>query len=380
MLDDGIFLYNQSQNPSSGSRGIACIALGIVFSPDYKPSETTPCLLEDVFKTKSFQNVVASKILSTKDTLPPIYVEFRLWKQGRVNIDNLSVKLREAISQATWDLLMEYLILSAPLCKEISNLVQCTAPINITTSKLNFNKEIEFNCTIEVSNKDNIRVVCRRMLETLFSHRKRVRRINPPTSKTTRSITFDDYDCDKEFSFPKMSSSKPITKLTPFETGDDGALSINYSTYLPAWLEFGSLIAAPSVRKQKILFTNPHLPATTMKELLNFLPDNPKAFWGVNSNPLSDENDIFVPHDPKRFVEKCVIICRNFDNWKASTTLRSAMDFSESMSPHALKQSQKFIPIASNNKFIPRQKILWILVQPDSVSIINAFLVKQIKI
>lgn len=369
MLDDGIFVYNQSQNPSSGSRGIACIALGIVFSSDYKPIETVPCLLEDVFKTKSFQNVVSSKILTSTDPLPPVYVEFRLWKQGRVNIDNLSIKLREAISQATWDLLMEYLILTAPLCQEISSPVQCSAPINITTSKLNFNKEIEFNCTIEVSNKDNIRVVCRRMLGTLFSHRKRVRRVNPPTSKTTRSITFDDYERDKELYAPKMSTSKPITKLTSFETGDDGALSINYSNYLPAWLEFGSLIAAPSVRKQKIPFTNSHLPGTTMKELLNFLPDNPKAFWGVNYNTLSDENDLFVPHDPKRFVEKCVIISRNFDNWKASTTLRNAVDFSESISPHALKQSQKFIPIANNNKFIPRQKILWILVQPDSVRI-----------
>lgn len=28
-LDDNIFIYNQSQNPSSGNRGIACIALHI---------------------------------------------------------------------------------------------------------------------------------------------------------------------------------------------------------------------------------------------------------------------------------------------------------------------------------------------------------------
>ncbi|RZC33025.1 SZT2-like, partial [Asbolus verrucosus] len=388
-IDDNIFIYNQSQNPSSGSRGIACIALGVVYNTDFKCADITLKSFEEVFETKSFQNMVSSKImdsdgsfynlpylnsvynLNISEEIPHVYLEFRLWKQGRVNIDNLSIKLREAISQATWDLVMEYLILTAPLCEETNKiLIPQPTPINIYTSNLNLSKEVEFNCTIDVTNKDNIKIVGRRKLETLFLHRKRVRRVNPPTAKATRSITFDDYEREKEIYFAKMSNVKPLTKLNAFETGDEGILCKNYSKYLPGWLEFGSTIMAPSVKKQKINLTNCHLPGTTIKELLNFIQDIPKAFRAIPSHPLCEENDeVFVPHDPKTFVEKCVIISRNFDNWKASTAFRGTLDYPDFMSPHALKHTQKFVPTAVNNKFIPRQKILWILVQSDSIVI-----------
>ncbi|KAH0819001.1 hypothetical protein GEV33_003789 [Tenebrio molitor] len=369
-IDDNIFIYNQSQNPSSGNRGIACIALGVICNSEFKPTNDTVKLFETVFATKTFHNMVSSKIISDDEELPQIYLEFRLWKQGRVNIDNLAIKLREAVSQATWDLVMEYLILTAPLCVDNKNLVPQLDPIDIIASNLNLSKEVEFNCVLEVGNKNNIKIIGRRKLETVFAHRKRVRRINPPTSKTTRSITFDDYERDKEMYLSKMSSAKPLTKLNAFEIGDDGVLCKHYSDYLPGWLEFGSTIMAPSVKKQKITLTNCHLPGTAVKELLNFVQDTPKAFRSIPSGPLCEQNsEVFLPHNPKRFVEKCVIISRNFDNWKASTAFRGTLDFPDFMSPHALKHTQKFVPVATSNKFIPRQKILWILVQSDSILI-----------
>lgn len=266
---------------------------------------------------------------------------------------------------------MEYLILTAPLCEPTkTENTSRLPPIKVTSSNLNLSKEIEFNCLLQVENRDNIKVVGRRKLETLFSHRKRVRRVNPPISKANRSITFDDYERDKEIYLAKMSNVKPLTKLNSYETGDEGILYKNYSKFLPDWLEFGSSLMAPSVRKQKINLTNSHLPGTTVKELLNFVQDIPKAFRIIPSHPLCEEQDeIFVPHDPKKFVDKCVIISRNFDNWKASTAFRGTLDYPDFMGPHALKHTQKFVPTAVNNKFIPRQKILWILVQCDSVII-----------
>ena len=340
----------------------------MVYASDYKPTDVIP-KFEEIFDTKTLQNMVTSKIIEGDRDLPPVYLEFRLWKQGRVNIDNLSIKLRDAISQATRDLVMEYLILTAPLCEERNRIMLPLTAVKINTSELNLAKEVEFNCILEVGNKDNIKVVGRRKLETIFSHRKRVRRVNPPTSKTTRSITFDDYERDKELYFAKMSSMKPLTKLNSFETGDDGILCNNYSKYLPGWLEFGSTLLAPSVRKQKITLTNYHLPGATIKELLSVLQDTPKAFRSIPLRPLCEDNDeVFVPHDPKKFVEKCVIISRNFDNWKASTAFRGTLDYPDFMSPHSLKHTQKFVPAAAGNKFIPRQKILWILIQSDSVS------------
>ncbi|XP_008200755.1 KICSTOR complex protein SZT2 isoform X3 [Tribolium castaneum] len=368
--DDSIFIYNQSQNPSCGNRGIACIALGVVYNSEIKPSDITQEKFEEIFDSKSFQTMVSSKIIGDDAELPPVHLEFRLWKQGRVNIDNLAIKLREAISQATWDLVMEYLILTAPLCEDAkTQITPHLPPIHINSSNLNLSKEIEFNCLLDVGNRQNIKVASRRKLETVFSHRKRVRRVNPPTSKATRSITFDDYERDKEMYLAKMPV-KPLTKLNAFETGDEGALCKNYSKFLPGWLEFGASLMAPSVRKQKINLTNAHLPGTTIKELLNFVQDVPKAFRVIPSHPLCEGHDeVFVPHDPKTFLDKCVIISRNFDNWKASTAFRGTLDYPDFMGPHALKHTQKFVPAVINNKFVPRQKILWILIQCDSILI-----------
>jgi len=45
-------------------------------------------------------------------------VEFRIWKQGKVNLDLLTKHLQSAIHHAFWDLHMEYRLLTAPLAQE----------------------------------------------------------------------------------------------------------------------------------------------------------------------------------------------------------------------------------------------------------------------
>jgi hypothetical protein len=68
-IDDNIFIYNQSQNPSSGNRGIACIALGVICNSEFKPTNDTVKLFETVFATKTFHNMVSSKIISDDGNL-----------------------------------------------------------------------------------------------------------------------------------------------------------------------------------------------------------------------------------------------------------------------------------------------------------------------
>lgn len=60
--DDNIFIYNQSQNPSSGSRGIACIALAVVYNNnEFKTNgERKVC---QKFDNLFFQNMVSSELL-----------------------------------------------------------------------------------------------------------------------------------------------------------------------------------------------------------------------------------------------------------------------------------------------------------------------------
>lgn len=312
-------------------------------------------------------------------------MEFRLWKQGKVNTDNLSIKLREAISQANWDIVMEYNLLQAPLCQDNKNsLTTKILPLKINDRKvaLDLTKEIEFNCVLETVDKinsisknllDYISVNKRKNLEPLLLPRKRHTRINPPTSKTTRSITFDDYDRTKAIIRNNSTIKRPSIKLNSFETGDNGILCDYYSKYLPIWMEFGAKIKTPSVKKHKIILNNPHLPNVIIKELMNLIQDTPKAFCAIPTYPTlrtnEDNDEIFVSYVATNPIQKCIVISRNFDSWKASTCFNDGTYDFPDMSPHALKHTQKFVPGLINNQklFIPRQKILWILVECDGV-------------
>lgn len=62
VYEDNIFIYNQSQNPSSGSRGIACIALTLINGLErVKHQETIS--FTDIFETKEFDSIVSSQII-----------------------------------------------------------------------------------------------------------------------------------------------------------------------------------------------------------------------------------------------------------------------------------------------------------------------------
>lgn len=57
-----MFIYNQSQNPSSGNRGIACIALTVI-----KQSETNSSLkviFEELFQKQNFKDIISVKKLT----------------------------------------------------------------------------------------------------------------------------------------------------------------------------------------------------------------------------------------------------------------------------------------------------------------------------
>jgi hypothetical protein len=46
---------------------------------------------------------------------PAALLEFRIWKQGKVKSESLTQKLQASVQHATWDLLMEFRLLTAPL-------------------------------------------------------------------------------------------------------------------------------------------------------------------------------------------------------------------------------------------------------------------------
>lgn len=306
------------------------------------------------------------------DELPDTYLEIRLWKQGRVNIDNLRNKLCNATSQATWDIIMEYFLLKVPLC-ERSSANRALQHLNTLQTEFSFVptscKETPCKVLLDTSNEDNSAATF--MKENVeVPHRSRKGTMN---SQTHRSITFDDIK-DKE----KEKSSldwRTCIKFDSLELGDDGVVTAVYSKVLKSWLEFGFEINTPSIRKTVINLTYQHLLNIVIKELQNLivqLSHDACKFFTLDLS--SNDADVYVPYVYSHFSRKCLVISRNFEQWKGSSYFRGSLDFPDLLSSHNLKHMQKFLPIVVNDKqFIPRQKILWGTIKTNYVTFLFVF-------
>lgn len=292
-------------------------------------------------------------------------------------MDNLSQKLRNATSQAVWDIIMEHYLLQSPLC--------CEEPANTKTTMLSTDKLLEPNVTAPFSDEDEfIEFENATLLDLNLSGRnvevellggpqiearsdsvsnRRRKRVNPLLQ---RSTTVDE-------TRDGAAGRKPAVLLNFFEQGDRGILAEVYSDALQNWLEFGYALATPAVKKQQVILTNRHLTNVTVKEMQSIIShlsrENAKAFRSVK---VGSRGDVYVPYAPTSSIQKCLIISRNFEQWKACTISKRSVDFPELYNLNNIKHTQKFAPtVAANGIFIPRQKILWALIETDKVESID---------
>lgn len=357
---DNIFVYNQSQSLTSGSRGIACIVVAIIPKSDESTSNTeSENFFENVFITKKYEDCVNSTAMLENEECSEPYLEFRLWTQGRINLDNLSKKLTAAVQQATWDIVSEYYLLKKPLCVEDfqENISSPVKRIEISEN-INMEQEIEYKCEIDLNFDRNIRTKIKDALPKkvdaqFFPTRKYSKRIPAQQicSKTIRSLNYDE----ENDSGPELF------------TNDNGVLSIVYSKFLSSWMEFGDKIKAPAVRKHVFKLTNLHLPNLIVKELITMLPDHPKAYRAISSHSLkSVSEDIFVPFISSEVIQRYVIISRSFLKWQNID--EDCSELPAPLNPQNLKHTRKFLPVVLDNVMIPRQKLFWISVESESVS------------
>ncbi|XP_030748432.1 LOW QUALITY PROTEIN: KICSTOR complex protein SZT2-like [Sitophilus oryzae] len=353
---DNIFIYNQSQTPAAGSRGIACIVLVLIQSSNTPQSSDVEQELENIFITKDYKQYVSSGILKD-DICPSSYLEFRLWKQGRINLDNFSKSLKLAVSHATWDIITEYYLLKQPLCvKEYSeNPYKVKKKCEIDNLDLDLDNEIEYDCELGLNYNKNIKDKAIKLLPKkvdahFFPTRKYNKRVHSSNNlKASRAISCDD-------------------KENISEQNDNGILSLIYSKFLPSWLEFGHTMTTPAVKKNDIKLVNRHLPSVIVKELIVMLNDSPKAFRAVTTSCLSSNSDkIYVPFVSSNVIQKYIIISRNFQKWQNIDD--GFTDVPDALNPQNLKHSQKFVPGIINNCLIPRRKIFWICVDNEHISI-----------
>lgn len=351
--ESDIFLYNQSH--SSGSKGIACIAVGIVNSNGDLITASKKDWLDSDFpnplKLEHFQDIVASYLYDSKlqaDLSPKALIEFRIWKQGRVNLESLTQKLREAVRHATWDLVTEYKLLPTVLTEELPD-------------------DTSVDCT--VAHKET---------QTPMKSRQ----YKPPISDAFQ--------------------------LNRYEVGEDGTLHQVYRTTLRYWFQFALQMNVPAVKKHTVAMHRRHPIPVIAKELQSLIrghaPDtSSRTFVLSERQPFIDESfsqkdidvaksfhmsestesvggawlsvakedngdrSVYVPCDLTREDQsptKCLLVARNFYQWKAS---HSKTIESEMLVPKDQKLLQKFNPMISETSFVPRQRLLLAKIQSDNI-------------
>ncbi|XP_076162167.1 KICSTOR complex protein SZT2 isoform X3 [Ptiloglossa arizonensis] len=340
VAESDIFLYNQSH--SSGNKGIACIALAITGSngepikslKDNVPRSNFPATI----KEEDFKYIVSTSLYDKSSTTTVPLIEFRIWKQGRVNLESLLQKLCSAVKHAIWDLVTEYKFLSTPL----------TEP---------FVKSIPKVCT---ENKETQ---------------------TPMKSETLQKVV-------------------PDLEINRFEAGEEGKLHDVYCVILSQWFRFALEIGVPSVKMHEVYINHRHAIPTIVRELEILIqceaPDtSTKAFVLKDKQPfiekfISNEESIrnkkygcfslengnnlnaplYVPYDFNKdeleTYTKCILIARNFYQWKASFSEKVQPELSV---PKDQKVLQKFNPLILESNFVSRQRILLAEIRNDNITL-----------
>ncbi|XP_059469171.1 KICSTOR complex protein SZT2-like [Neocloeon triangulifer] len=320
--EDDIFLYNQ--NRTSGNKGIACIAVAIVDSNGclLKPDKFTKpnCQAHvDSIINMDFINITSTQMCNAGDKTAR--VEFRIWKQGKVNSDLLTKNLQMALQHTFWDLQMEYRLLTPSLSQDDGDMS--------------------------------------------------LSQLDAMTSSSDMPIMLTSFLAGSPVS---AKSLFPPESIDQFESGEKGRLHQVFHWVMTEWLSFAVEIGVPSVKKHTVHFKSRQDIALTLKEFQKIImanaPDSSVAIFQLSR----DENhDIFIPYQPVSAFSagsrwdkadtstSCLLFGRNLQQWKACVSDNGSAD-PDILSPKAQKVLQKFaplfVPCPEGLQFVPRQRLL----------------------
>lgn len=305
-------------------------------------------------KVEDFESIVSTSLFDMKVELEnndnKALIEFRIWKQGRVNLESLVQKLKSAVRHAIWDLVTEYhflpTLLTVPLKDQIQN----------SNNSLNriANDEIIQTSDIDQSERKSDDIEIKPLFEI---------EINPTSKGEINQAQINETLIDIEetqiFSDEKCEITNSLD-MKNYELGEEGKLHKMYYGTLPFWFQFALEINVPSVKKHIVTLDRRHSLAVVLRELQNIIHNNatdtltrtfvqnsrqpfinddmeedPLAFKilesvdNVNSSWLKkaqekENNDecLYLPcdffKDEQGIYVKSILVARNFQQWKAS--------------------------------------------------------------
>lgn len=307
-------------------------------------------------------------------------MEFRIWKQGRVNLDGLNAKLKSAVSQGLWDLVSEYYLLHAPLCYDDKGSMK-----HIESSDYKSGSCSSFPTSLDTSgDSQTLKTYCMK-----YSVTKKLKELTPLLPKSVRKHRFEDVGTSTDISascitYPAIEGALKANELkinvncTVYEKGERGILHENYANVIVKWFECAAELGVPAVKKYNVTMKNRHSIGVCVRELqyvvTSLAPDTSvKAFdlqCHCKANYGLSNSEIYVPHNMGQMPMKTILIGRSFEQWKISISDDPSFNYTSFVETSLLKHYQKFTPsvLVAKNKFIPRQRLLLAIIVCNEVS------------
>ncbi|KAJ8681967.1 hypothetical protein QAD02_017759 [Eretmocerus hayati] len=350
--ESDIFLYNQDQ--LFGSRGIACVAVAFVDEAgdpvatdnlDSGPMvETTIGALPSV---RDFERLVATNVYWGQSCerreeareSSRAYVEFRVWSQGRVNLEALVQKLTAAVKHSHWDLITEYNLLPIPLAEPIDD----DSPTGSDNVQILERLASDLNA-YELGEKGKLRKVYHTTMAYWFQF---ALDLSAPAVKKHVVVL------ERQHTLPVML--RELQNLIQIHATDSTACTFVEWRKKPFAEGDGCL-----------------RPDDELLMLGKPSADESNASWLKKVAEHDDASDrlILVPWEPSDNAENngwpvgAVVVARNFKQWRASFS--SQVD-PEQLMPKDQKLLQKFNPLILEKTFVPRQRLLLAKVQSQRI-------------
>ncbi|CAL1272334.1 unnamed protein product [Larinioides sclopetarius] len=311
--DNDIFIYHPQQALSRpGGKGIACVILSLV-TGQRKPFHTleaqspNPSAYLDGLAESEHCDLTAISCYDAKNERSPgpvALVRYQIWHVGKDNIDYLKVQLKDAITHALWDLLLEYRALTSPTSEaaffdDSVCYSEPTTPIRMRRSGL-------VNVDSGLQMKDLHSSV------KLHSSKEMSSSVPDITTKTHSSSPLLKDVPAFNFGNKGPLSAKPefnsqVTSLTsqlsvPSSSKyDKRNLNPMFHTSLKSFLEFGDKLGCSNLARSVQILPSRHCLNYVLKEITKvvkiFLRDLAPRVYIKTTDSLSG-NIEYIPYDP----------------------------------------------------------------------------------
>ncbi|CAL1547603.1 unnamed protein product [Lymnaea stagnalis] len=429
---DKVYLYVRPQ--PGGGKGIACVGVNLVDGQGKQvkllncpcPTKNNmPSLSDPSEFDKYVQTTVHEKSTSSRPG-PTALIQFRIWECGNSDLRVLCDRLMAAVRHALCDIVMEYFMLTSPICSVPRNLMDSYgAPVSsLPASPTKLPPE-------GLERKHN-------PLSRKFS-------IDPPRSVTHSVSMFSSFGELRgnildtvgkciDFNTVPTSSDQPRTpasgqiiqsrpKDTPmsdarlqqltiskYESGEKGNLHQVFCSLMKPWLDFCHSIGVPSVVSTKVQFQSRFSVDFVMKELQQSIPnisnDTALRVFKVIQTSSPSQPPYGVLFTPCKATLKDLQMSRVLDSLAASggkvtmmaigrsmeqwhSTVQEDQNIMPSLSAGAIRgyrASQKFLPQvlaegesknldqtslrSAEKDFVPRQRLLLMVCEGKEMTLL----------